>query len=66
MAIDEEIINKIREVTSDIKQPEAVSRRLIAWLEDESKRDLPYADRVEHLMNLRDAVEIGEDEMYGT
>lgn len=61
MAIDGEIINKIREVTSEMGQSEAVSRRLIAWLEDESKRDLPHTDRAEHLVNLRDVVEVGED-----
>jgi len=61
MAIDEEIINKIREITAEMDQPIAVSRRLIAWLEDESKRELPHADRIDHLVNLRDAVVVKEE-----
>lgn len=56
MAIDVEIINAIREVADEIGQPEAVARRLIAWLEDESNRDLSHADRIDHLKNLREAI----------
>lgn len=56
MAIDEEVINSVKSVVADASQPESVAKRLIAWLEDESNRTLPHADRIEHLKNLRNAI----------
>ena len=61
MSIDVEIENAVREVAAELGQPESVAKRLIAWLEDASERDLPHADRVEHLQNLRKAIVLSEN-----
>ena len=58
MAIDHEIENAIKEVVRRLGQPERVSKILIAWLIDSSNRDLSHSDNVEHLVNLRDAIEL--------
>lgn len=58
MTIDVEIIKAIEAIASELGQSKAVSKRLIAWMEDEANRDIPHADRLEHLQNLRAAIEI--------
>jgi len=60
MAIDIEIENAIKAAADELGQPDAVVRVLKAWMRDESDRDLPHADRVEHLSNLRNAIELPE------
>ena len=61
MAIDKEIESAVNEVTAELGQPAAVSKRLVAWLEDESNRELSHADSIEHLQNLRNAIVLVED-----
>ena len=60
MAIDKEIESAVKKVTTELAQPTAVSKRLLAWLEDESNRELSHSDSIEHLQNLRDAIELKE------
>ena len=61
MAIDTEIETAIYAIAEELDQPRSVAKRLIAWLEDESNRDLPHADALEHLQNLRNAIQVTED-----
>jgi len=61
MNIDEEIDKAVREVTKEYGQPEAVALRLIAWLNDAASRDVPVTDLLEHLTNVRNAVELEEN-----
>ncbi|MET0002056.1 MAG: CxC ATPase DNA modification system associated small protein [Candidatus Thiodiazotropha sp.] len=60
MPLDKEIENAIHEVASEMGQPDAIARRLIAWLEDESNREVSHVDQVDHLKNLRDAIQTNE------
>ena len=61
MDIDIEIEKAIKDVAQQLDQPEALANRLIAWLKDASSRDVPKADLLEHLENLRNAVVLTAD-----
>ena len=63
MPIDIEMKQAIEDAAADLKQPPSVARILIAWMEDASSRELPHADHLGHLVNLREKVESDKDKL---
>lgn len=58
MPLDKELEEAVRSVVEQAKQPEAVSRTMIAWLKSMSESELSHHDHVNHLESVRDALQL--------
>ena len=56
MPLDKELEEAVRSVVDQARQPEAVSRTIIAWLKSLSESDISHQDQVNHLESVRDAL----------
>jgi hypothetical protein len=61
VALDSELVNAVQEVCKDIGQPEAVGKRLLAWLKEASEKQMTAAEENQHLETLRQAIAIGTE-----
>ena len=61
MPIDIEMKQAIEAAAAELAQHPSVARILIAWMEDASSRELPHADHLGHLVNLREKVQTEKD-----
>lgn len=58
MALDAEVEKAIREIATDLGQPDKVAKRLISWLKEMSEKDLSIEDDLGHLETLKQAIDI--------
>ena len=61
LSIEPALRDAIARVVAEKNQPEQVTRRLIAWLEEINRTELGRDDQMQHLANLRDAIALPED-----
>ncbi|MDE0309704.1 MAG: hypothetical protein OXI60_07745 [Acidiferrobacterales bacterium] len=56
MNISDELIDSIYEAVESVDQPETVAKRLVAWLNEMSYRELSAEEEREYLENLKSAI----------
>lgn len=56
MSINIEMRQAIEMAAAELDQSPSVARILLAWMEDSASREVPHADHVGHLTNLRDKI----------
>jgi hypothetical protein len=52
MSIDHEVENAINEIVLELNQDTKLSRKVLAWLNDLSEKDISASDDIEHLKGV--------------
>lgn len=56
MALDQALIQAVKESVQKMGQPEVVNRRMLAWLEDMSQGNVSDGQNLEYYTNLMDEI----------
>jgi|TARA_B110000967_G_C18415636_1_gene331374 hypothetical protein len=52
MSIDHEVEKAINEIVLELNQDKKLSRKVLAWLNDLSEKDISASDDIEHLKGV--------------
>ena len=59
MSLEPELVEAVEKIVSKEKQPAAVAKRLIAWLEEASLAEVTREDQSRYLDSLRNSLNLG-------
>ena len=60
MSLDHEVENSINKVVKELDQDEKLARKILAWLNDLSEKEISATDDMEHLKGVLRSTNIEE------